>query len=334
MTKAKTALILGATGGIGGTLARRLLAGGWAVRAMHRQPQGRQSGTGIEWVPGDAMVAADVVAAATGVDWIVHAVNPPGYRDWDRLVLPMLDHSILAARRHGARLLLPGNVYVFGPDAFPDPDEDAPQNPQTAKGRIRVEMEARLRRAADTGVACLVVRAGDFFGPQPGNNWFSQAMVKPGRSMRAITYPGKPGIGHQWAYLPDVAETMALLMERGDTLPAFAAFNMEGHWDGDGTQMVQAIRRAIGRPDLPVRAMPWWMMRLLSPFVPLFRELLEMRYLWQQPVRMGNSRLRTLLGAEPHTDWDAAVTASLRGLGVLDQGDGGRHRLSGGGSSS
>ena len=82
------------------------------------------------------------------------------------------------------------------------------------------------------------------------------------------------------------------------------------------------------------RAMPWWMMRPLSPFVPLFRELLEMRYLWQQPVRMGNSRLRTLLGAEPHTGWDAAVTACLRSLGVLDQGEGGRHRLSGGGSSS
>lgn len=334
MTKTRTALILGATGGIGGAMARRLLAGGWMVRAMHRQPEAQKGGTGIEWVRGDAMVAADVMAAAAGMDWIIHAVNPPGYRHWDRLVLPMLDNSIAAARHHGARLLLPGNLYVFGPDAFPEPGEDAPQNPQTAKGRIRVEMEARLRRAAQTGVPALVVRAGDFFGPEAGNNWFSQAMVKPGRQPRAITYPGRPGIGHQWAYLPDVAETMVQLMEKADTLPDFAAFNMEGHWDGDGKRMVEAIRRALGRPDLPVRAMPWRMMRLLAPFVPLFRELLEMRYLWRQPVRMRNARLCALLGAEPHTDWDIAVADSVRGLSLPDQPPGGRHLLSGGGNSS
>ncbi len=39
----------------------------------------------------------DVVAAAKGVDVIVHAVNPPGYRKWSEVVLPMLDNTIAAA---------------------------------------------------------------------------------------------------------------------------------------------------------------------------------------------------------------------------------------------
>jgi hypothetical protein len=41
----------------------------------------------------------DVQRAAEGVQVIVHAVNPPGYRNWGGLVLPMTDNSIAAARR-------------------------------------------------------------------------------------------------------------------------------------------------------------------------------------------------------------------------------------------
>jgi nucleoside-diphosphate-sugar epimerase len=79
----------------------------------------------------------------------------------------MLDNTIAAARANGARIVLPGTVYNFGPDAFPDLREASPQNPVTAKGRIRVEMERRLREAASTEVGVLIVRAGDFFGPRP-----------------------------------------------------------------------------------------------------------------------------------------------------------------------
>ena len=43
-----------------------------------------------------------------------------------------------------------------------------------------------------------------------------------------------------------------------------------------------------------------------------------MRYLWQQPVQMGNARLLALLSQEPHTPWDDAVKATLEGLGCLD----------------
>ena len=40
----------------------------------------------------------------------------------------------------------------------------------------------------------------------------------------------------------------------------------------------------------------------------------EMRYLWQQPVRMDNAKLVQALGAEPHTPWDEAVGTTLRSL--------------------
>jgi hypothetical protein len=63
--------------------------------------------------------------------------------------------------------------------------------------------------------------------------------------------------------------------------------------------------------------MPWTLMRLLSPFVPLFRELAELRYLRNTPVRMDSKRLMSVLGAEPHTPLDAAVRNTLIGLHCL-----------------
>jgi len=213
------------------------------------------------------MSASDVASAATGVSVIVHAVNPPGYRKWGDLVLPMLDNSVAAAVTNGARIVLPGTVYNFGPDAFPDLHETSPQNPVTVKGRIRVEMENRLRTASLKGASTLIVRAGEFFGPRAGNNWFSQGLVKPGKPVAAITYPGGSGIGHQWAYLPDVAETIVRLLEKPEILEPFSMFQMEGHWDADGAQMIGAIRNVVGNPKIKVGEMPWLLMRLLSPFV-------------------------------------------------------------------
>lgn len=320
MTMDRTALVLGATGGIGGEVARLLLARGWSVRALHRNPPdtgASQPEPGLSWHRGDALSAEDVAATAAGTSVIVHAVNPPGYRRWAELVLPMLDNTIAAARHNNARIVLPGTVYNFGPDALPEIAEGAPQNPRTAKGRIRAEMERRLHAATTTGAKALIVRAGDYFGPRAANNWFSQALVKPGTPVTKITYPGKRGTGHQWAYLPDVAETMVQLLQRSGDLAAFECFHMQGHWDADGTKMIEAIKAAAGKTDIKVAAMPWILMRLASPFVPLFRELGEMRYLWQMPVRMDNARLMSVLGSEPHTPLSTAVTQTLEGLGCL-----------------
>jgi nucleoside-diphosphate-sugar epimerase len=308
----KVALVLGATGGVGGEVARLLVARGWRVRALHRSPANR--GDGLEWLAGDAMNRDDVVNAARGAQLIVHAVNPPGYRNWGTLVLPMLDNTIAAARDSGARILLPGTVYNYGPDALPTIAEDAPQQPVTRKGVIRAEMERRLK---ESGLPVLIVRAGDFFGPQAGNSWFAQGLVKPGKPVTAISNPSAPGVGHQWAYLPDVAETMLRLVERGSELPQFASYAMQGHWDEDGTQMVAAIARTVGQPALRATAFPWWLTIVAAPFVPVFRELREMRYLWRHPVRLTNARLLAMLGSEPHTPMDVAVRRTLEGLGCL-----------------
>jgi nucleoside-diphosphate-sugar epimerase len=321
MDSKNTVLVLGATGGIGGEVARQLKDSGWNVRALQRRgAQPIENRNGITWLRGDALNAQDVMMAANGCSVIVHAVNPPGYRRWSELVLPMLDNSIAVATALRATLVLPGTIYNFGPDAFPVLSEESSQHPVTRKGAIRVEMERRLLAASNNGARVLIVRAGDFFGPKAGNNWFSQGLIKPGKSVRTVSNPGRKGVGHQWSYLPDVARTMVELLARRDSLKPFAAFHMAGHWDADGSQMCDSIRRVVaGRTGQAPRrsAFPWWLLSLAAPFVTTFREMREMRYLWRTPISMDNSRLIAVLGKEPHTPLDEAVEATLIGLGSI-----------------
>jgi nucleoside-diphosphate-sugar epimerase len=319
MSETRTALVLGATGGIGGEAAAALLRHGWSVVAMARDPGRRANApalAGASWVRGDAMDAGDVRRAAGGVQAIVHAVNPPGYHAWNRLVLPMIDNSLAAAKAVGARVVLPGTIYNYGEDAFPLLTEDAPQNAPTEKGRIRVELERRMAAASQAGAPALIVRFGDFFGPTAGGSWFSQGLVKPGLRLEAITYPGAKGAGHAWAYLPDAGETIARLLDRSDALAPFARFHFSGVWDADGTAMTRAIAKAVGRPDTKVQALPWPLIGLAGLVQETPRELYKMRYLWRRPIQLDNRKLTAFLGEEPHTPIDQAVRQTLAALEV------------------
>ncbi len=315
----RRALVIGATGGIGGEVARALEARGWRVRALHRDPErARASDPSFEWVKGDAMDASSVVRSAEGAEVIVHGANPPGYRNWTELALPMLESTIAAAAAHGGRVLFPGTVYNFGADAGSAVDETAPQNPPTRKGAIRVAMERRLARAAEEGVRTLVVRAGDFFGPRAGNNWLAQGMLLQSGPVKRVFNPGRPGVGHAWAYLPDLAETMVRLLELDDGRASFEAFHFGGSWFEDNRDFADAIRRAAGRPKASIHRFPWPIVHALAPFNETFREMREMIYLWRRPLRLLDGKLRGVLADVPETPLDDALRATLRGLGRLD----------------
>ncbi|HEY2481551.1 MAG TPA: NAD-dependent epimerase/dehydratase family protein [Caulobacteraceae bacterium] len=320
MTQAtdRTALIIGATGSFGAHAMCALNRRGWTIRALARDPKAAALKAGphmpVEWVKGDAMNGADVAAAAKGAQVIVHAANPPSYRNWRGLALPMLAATIEAAKAEGARIVLPGNVYNYAPDAGPLISEDAPQAPVTRKGKVRVEMEAMLRAATSDGAKVLIVRAGDYFGPAAPNSglvWLTRR--KAGR-VTSVYLPGPAA--HAFAYLPDLAETVGRILDRERELADFEVFHFAGHWLARPDELAQAVRRVTGDAKIPLKPFPWTMLAALSPFVTTFRELLEMRYLWRQPIGLSDAKLRAFLGAVPKTPLDGAIRETLADLDV------------------
>jgi len=312
----RTALVLGATGGIGGAIAKALLRDGWQVRGLTRNsPSAAVTAAPlIDWRQGDAMNREDVISAAAGTSVIVHAVNPEGYLNWETLVLPMIDNTIAAARAaNGARVVLPGTIYNFDPAKTPVVSAETRQDARSRKGRIRVALEQRLADAA-SDVPSLILRAGDFFGPGVRSSWFTQAMIKPGKPLKRIINPAH-GAGHSWAYLPDLADAFARLLAMEHRLSPFERVQFEGFYDASGMDMIEALRRVVGR-NVPVTPFPWWAMHLLAPFGGFPREASEIAPFWRRPMRFDNTRLVELLGAEPGTPLDLAVRHSLSSVGV------------------
>lgn len=317
----KTALVLGATGSFGLHAVEALIKHGWKIRALARDPVAAIARLGqrtpIDWLQGDAMDRASVVAAAKGAQLIVHAVNPPRYRNWKDTVVPMIENSIAAAKASGARLTLPGTVYNFAPDSGALIGEDAPQVPATRKGAIRAEMERRMRQASDDdGVKVLILRAGDFFGPAAPNSALAWLAQKRRGRLTGVYSPG--AAAHDFAYMPDLAETLARLVDAEDRLGAFEVFHFRGHWMADGQAIGQALRRVTGNANLPIRAFPWIVLYALAPFDETMREMLEMGYLWKRPIGLDNAKLVRFLGEEPHTPLETALRATLADMGLLE----------------
>ncbi len=312
---APLALVLGHSGAIGGAIASALAFRGYRIRALVRKaPTNLSVPYAVEWTTGDALNKADVIAAAQGAELIVHAVNPPGYTKWREVGIPMLAHAIEAAAVSGATILFPANVYVFSPKSGAVVTEVTPSAPETRKGQVRLEMETMLAEAAaKRGVRTIAVRAGDFFGPGVVGSWFPQALAKGGRSAKVLRDLSPAGVGHSWAYVPDLAETFARLVDRKATLAPYELVNFRGHWCDPGRTMTEAAHQVIGRKDLAIKPFPWFTMYLGAPFVTFLREAIEMLWLWKHPLRLDNSKLEQLIGPEPHTPLDVAVAATLDG---------------------
>lgn len=288
----QTALVLGASGGFGGQVALALQSAGWTVRRYQR--------------------GTDMAAAAQGAQLIVNGLNPPAYHNWDKLIPEITTQVLDAGRASGATILVPGNVYPYGMEPGPW-NADTPHRPVSRKGRIRAEMEARYRAAADRGQRTILLRGGDFLlpdAPQMVMNRLIMGEVAKGK----ITTLGDPEALHAYAYLPDMARAAVQLVALGNALPAYADIPFAGH-AFTISDLAARISRLSGRP-MRIKRFPRWIFTLASPVWELARELREMLYLYDHPHSLDPAPLRRWLPDWQDTDLDEVIRRHLSAKGI------------------
>ena len=119
---------------------------------------------------------------------------------------------------------------------------------------------------------------------------------------------GTPGVGHAWAYLPDLGRAFEILARHRDEFDRFATFHFAGHFVTP-EQMVAAIA-AAAPGSLHVSRFPWILMSILGLANPIMREVAKMGYLWQRPMALRDDRLDSLLGPDFGTPFETAVAAT------------------------
>lgn len=290
----ETVLILGAKGRFGRAAVTAFKQAGWRVKAFARNVETAKFSPEIapdDIVQGDAFRPGDVVRASDGCNVIVNALNPP-YPRWSR-DLPRITRAVIAAARaSGATIMLPGNLYNYGAGMPDKLDEFTLHAPTTRKGLLREQMEECYAIAGDDNVRTIILRAGDFIERAQTGNWFD-TYITPRISSEQITYPGDMNTMHAWAYLPDMARAMVGLAEKRAECAVFDTFGFGGY-SLTGRELHEALEQIAGY-DLKVNSMPWGFLKLVSPFSPMLREVLEMRYLWDTPHTIDDTRLKAFL---------------------------------------
>jgi nucleoside-diphosphate-sugar epimerase len=306
--------LFGAAGAIGQSIVKAVSAQGATYRVVGRSRDALSAAFGadplaeiVTWNPDDPV---SVRAAAAGVDAIVYLV---GVNYWQfelhpRLMQRTLDGAIAAGVN---RIVLIGTVYPYGRPRTMPVREDHPRDPHTFKGRMRKAQEDLLLAAhAEGKIQATVLRLPDFYGPGVDKSFLHAAFtaaVKGG----VANMVGPLDTPHEFVFVPDVGPVVARM------LPTPTAYGRVWHLAGPGptTQraMVEEIERQIGH-RLRVRVAGKPMLRLLGLFKPLLREMVEMHYLFTEPVLMDDGALHELLGAIQKTSYPDGVSKCLAAM--------------------
>ncbi|MBI4923738.1 MAG: NAD-dependent epimerase/dehydratase family protein [Devosia nanyangense] len=305
MSKGKV-VVLGVNGHVGRHAAEAFAAAGWDVTGMGRSDKHHLMG--VRFVQGDAENIEDMRRAVGDAEIVVNALNLR-YDSWfNGRMEAQMARVLTAIGTTGKTMLFPGNIYNFAADnAVLTPD--VPQLPATPRGGVRVRVEQMFRDAAARGdLQVIVLRAGDFYGPRSSGDWFDQIMFRD-IARRKVSIVGARGVGHSWAYLPDLGRAFEALAALRSTLGAFETFHFAGHFVTP-EQMGEAIAKASSVP-LRISAFPWLLLRFLGLVDPVVRAVAKMGYIWRNPLELRDARLDELLGEGFGTPFAQAVAATV-----------------------
>lgn len=301
--------ILGINGRIGSHAARAFVAAGWDVTGFGRS--NKRPIPGVRFAAGNSDSVADMRAAIGDARAVVNALNP-AYDAWDGGRMEALHGRVVEAMgTDGKTMLFVGNIYNYAPQ-HRRVTHDLTQDGTSGKALIRQRSEQLLAAAAARGdMQVLILRAGDFYGPDSEGTWFDLAMLREAGEGK-LALMGRPGVGHAWAYLPDLGRAFEKLGAQRGQLGDFETFHFHGNFVTPEV-LGAAIVRAAPLP-LKVSYFPRFLFTLMGLVDPIMREVAKMGYLWDHPMELVDPRLDAILGAGFATPFETAVAASIADL--------------------
>jgi nucleoside-diphosphate-sugar epimerase len=308
MTNTARHVIFG-TGAIGLATLDALQRRGETVRLVNRAGRARVSDD-VEVVGGDASDPDFTTAVAHGAAVVYQTLNPP-YPEWTAQ-FPILQAGVLAAAEAaGARLVSMENVYMYGRPAGRPLTEDRAHDAHTKKGQLRGRMSRDLLAAHQAGrVQVAIGRASDYFGPRGGAQSNLGDRVFPAAlAGKTATVLGDPDQPHTYTYIPDIGEGLAVLGEHPDA-PG-EVWHLPNDPDTRSTrQLVGIVYQHAGQPRARLRSIPTLVFRALGLVNPTIREIVEMRYQFEEPFIVDSSKIATRLGLQA-TPSDMALADTL-----------------------
>lgn len=226
----KKILITGATGFIGGAIARRLLADGHTVRVLARDPAraGDLARAGAEIARGDILELGSLRAAVAGCQVVIHcagAINLFEGTEVYRRINAEGSHNICQAALEAEvkRMVYTSSLLVHGVEPAREVSEEAPMKMcGDAYVDTKIEGEQIAREWLAKGLPVVIVRPGQVYGPRD-NTWTVTPFNLIKRNL--MTYPdGGRGL-IQPIYIDDLVDGYLAALEKGKVGEAYLLLN-------------------------------------------------------------------------------------------------------------
>ncbi len=249
------ALVTGATGLVGSHIVERLLADGWTVRALVRDPRAASwlGGAGAEVSRGDLADAASLRAATAGCHTVFHcAALIAATGDWASFQRANIDGTravVGAAAAAGARLVHTSSVAVYGSAAryrSTPTDEDTPLAPLAEHAyyaRSKREAEQLALGAHDAGeLWATAIRPPMIYGKRD-----RQLVPRFARAMRTGFFPLFAGGRSIFSLVHASAVADGAVRAARIDAAGGRAFNLANDFPVSVADMVQLAANGLGR---------------------------------------------------------------------------------------
>jgi len=260
-------LVTGGAGFIGSHIARRLRDAGHQVTVVDDLSAGRLENVpdGVEFLERDVS-RPDIIDALPRVDAVWHlAAQSSGPRSRD---VPYRDLQVNAASTlllsrwclsiGTPRFLYASSMAIYGNPARVPVSEDEPCVPVSYYGVSKLTSEHLLRLASREGLNVTALRFFSVYGPGQNLDNLQQGIVSIYLRylLDGVEVPvtGSLERFRDLTNIDDVSQLCASLVDRPST-PSFA-YNVGSGRPTTVVMLLQALKRATGLPDAPIRELP------------------------------------------------------------------------------
>lgn len=299
-------LVLGASGSMGYAIVNELLNRDISIRAFARSQAKLErlfgNSTNVTTVSKDVFNIEKLREAAKDVDIIYHALGIP-YYEWEDKLVPLLRNILSVAKDVSAKLVIVDNIYAYGKSHGKLVGENFPKQPQTKKGKIRLQLEQMIKQS---GVQYLIAHFPDFYGPHAENSLLHETFKKVTLNQRTV-FVGNPKIPREYIYTPDGAHDLVELSLRQHTYGQ--NWNIPGSGVITGNEILHILRRRGYAKRMTTISKV--MIRLGGLFNKMLKEYVELYYLNEYPVILSGEKLQNELGVIPRTPYEMGILTTI-----------------------
>lgn len=289
--------ILGAGGAIGIELAKALKTYTTDIRLVSRNP--KKINPDDELFPADLTLREDVFKAIESSE-IVYVTVGFAYNTkvWQKLWPTFIKNVIDACIQHNAKMVFFDNVYAIGGDNVKHITEESPISPSSKKGEVRAEVDKLILDAIENRkLNAIIARSADFFGEVKATSMSMNLIydnLNKGKKAQWLCDAKKV---HNMSYTPDLAKGTAMLGNTQD------AYNQIWNLPTDsekitGEGWVNLFAKEMNASN-KYQVLPNWVLKVLSLFIPLMKELPEMNYQYDRDYFFDSSKFNKRFNYTP-----------------------------------